>query len=72
MKAAQVLVTWLERGDCSKRSANIFYAMIQSTNSHVRRLLNEKMLHEEEVQAMKEKFHHRMQGILRQRMYLLC
>lgn len=67
MKAAQVLVTWLERGDCSKRSANIFYAMIQSTNSHVRRLLNEKMLHEEEVQAMKEKFHHRMQGILRQR-----
>lgn len=34
-KAVQVLITWLERGDCSKKNSNTFYSMIQSTNSHV-------------------------------------
>ena len=35
--SAQLLTTWLERGDCNKRTAGNFYSMIQSTNSHVRR-----------------------------------
>lgn len=34
-KAVQVLITWLERGDCTKKNSNTFYSMIQSTNSHV-------------------------------------
>lgn len=53
-KAVQVLITWLERGDCSKKNSNIFYSMIQSTNSHVRRLLNEKITYDEELQKAKE------------------
>lgn len=60
----QVVITWLERGDCNKRNANTFYSMIQSTNSHVRRLLNEKAQYEEELQKAKDSMKVRMQGIL--------
>lgn len=66
MKAVQVLMTWLERGDCSKKNANTFYSMIQSTNSHVRRLLNEKTQFEEELQKAKELARQRMQGLILQ------
>ena len=66
MKATQVLVTWLERGDCARRSANTFYSMIQSVNSHVRRLMNEKGAHDQELEQMKLAFRQRHEGILRQ------
>ncbi len=66
MKGTQVLVTWLERGDCSRRSANTFYGMIQSVNSHVRRLMNEKATHDQELEQMKLAFRQRHEGILRQ------
>lgn len=65
-KAVLVVITWLERGDCSKRNANNFYSMIQSTNSHVRRLLTEKVQYEEELQKAREIMKGRMQGILLQ------
>ncbi|XP_076764611.1 ecto-NOX disulfide-thiol exchanger 2 isoform X3 [Xylocopa sonorina] len=64
IKSLQVVVTWLERGDCTKRNANTFYSMIQSTNSHVRRLLTEKVAYEEELQKAKELMKGRMQGLL--------
>ncbi|XP_046609696.1 ecto-NOX disulfide-thiol exchanger 2 isoform X1 [Neodiprion virginianus] len=64
MKAVQVVVTWLERGDCVKRNSNTFYSMIQSTNSHVRRLLTEKASYEEELHKAKELMKGRMQGLL--------
>lgn len=65
-KAVQVVITWLERGDCSKRNASVFYSMIQSTNSHIRRLLSEKASHEEELQRAKDLMKARMQGLLLQ------
>ncbi|XP_022904307.2 ecto-NOX disulfide-thiol exchanger 2 isoform X1 [Onthophagus taurus] len=65
-KAVQIVITWLERGDCSKRNANTFYSMIQSTNSHVRRLLNEKTQYEDELMKAREIMKGRMQGILLQ------
>lgn len=66
----QVVVTWLERGDCTKRNANTFYSMIQSTNSHVRRLLTERASYEEELQRAKELMKGRMQGLLIQCTFL--
>ncbi|XP_018577182.1 ecto-NOX disulfide-thiol exchanger 2 [Anoplophora glabripennis] len=65
-KAVQIVITWLERGDCNKRNANNFYSMIQSTNSHVRRLLSEKTQYEEELKKAKDIMKGRMQGILLQ------
>ncbi|XP_044746718.1 ecto-NOX disulfide-thiol exchanger 2 [Coccinella septempunctata] len=65
-KAVQIVVTWLERGDCNKRNSNNFYSMIQSTNSHVRRLLSEKCQYEDELKKAKEIMKGRMQGILLQ------
>lgn len=56
LKACQVLCTWLERGDCHKKNSNIFYTIIQSTNSHVRRLQNEKATYEQEFKEAKVVF----------------
>ncbi|CAL4135974.1 unnamed protein product [Meganyctiphanes norvegica] len=65
-KAAGILITWLERGDCNKRNAGIFYAMIQSTNSHVRRILAEKTQYEEELAKFREQTRARIQGVVMQ------
>uniref|UniRef100_A0A336MLK2 CSON003489 protein n=2 Tax=Culicoides sonorensis TaxID=179676 RepID=A0A336MLK2_CULSO len=60
LKACQILCTWLERGDCNKKNSNIFYTIIQSTNSHVRRLQNEKSTYEQEFKEAKEKYKKQM------------
>ncbi|KAL8625515.1 hypothetical protein ACOMHN_014604 [Nucella lapillus] len=64
MKACQQLVTWLDRGSVDKRSANLFYSLVQSLNSHVRRLQTEKQQHEEELNQAKLLFKQRVQGII--------
>lgn len=66
LKAVQTLITWLERGDCMKKNANIFYSMIQSTNSHIRRLLNEKCQYEDELREAKDKYHKQMMKMIDQ------
>ncbi|XP_067853072.1 ecto-NOX disulfide-thiol exchanger 2-like [Heptranchias perlo] len=63
-EAVQILYTWLERGEVNRRSGNIFYSMIQSANSHIRRLMSEKTLHEKEMEEAKEKFKNALSGIL--------
>ncbi|XP_043560567.1 ecto-NOX disulfide-thiol exchanger 2 isoform X2 [Chiloscyllium plagiosum] len=63
-EAVQTLYTWLERGEVNRRSANTFYSMIQSANSHIRRLMNEKLLHQKEVEEAKEKFKNALSKIL--------
>lgn len=65
-KAVQTLIAWLERGDCSKKNANSFYTMIQSTNSHVRRLLGEKAINDEELSRAREFYRRQMQSMLGQ------
>lgn len=66
LKAVQTLIVWLERGDCTKKNANIFYSMIQSTNSHIRRLLNEKCQYEDELREAKEKYQKQMMKMIEQ------
>ncbi|XP_032520574.2 ecto-NOX disulfide-thiol exchanger 2-like isoform X2 [Danaus plexippus] len=60
------LISWLERGECSKKSANQFYSMIQATNSHIRRLFNEKMQAEEELQECKDRVKNNIQNVIEQ------
>lgn len=67
----QVVITWLERGDCNKKNVNNFYSMIQSTNSHVRRLMHEKSQYEDELKKAKDIMKVRMQGILLQCKYFI-
>lgn len=66
LKTSSLIMTWLERGDLTKRNVNVFYSILQSLNSHVRRLLNEKQQQEEELQKTKERFKQIFQGILHQ------
>lgn len=66
----QTLVAWLERGECSKKNSNQFYSMIQGTNSHIRRLFNEKMQAEEELQECKDRVRSHIEKVFEQREYL--
>ncbi|XP_047675479.1 ecto-NOX disulfide-thiol exchanger 2 isoform X5 [Tachysurus fulvidraco] len=63
-EAVRVLLTWVERGEVNRRNANNFYSMIQSSNSHIRRLMNEKAAHEKEMEEAKEKFKNALAAIL--------
>ncbi|KAI3351567.1 hypothetical protein L3Q82_020405 [Scortum barcoo] len=65
-ESVRVLVTWLERGEVNRRNANNFYSMIQSSNSHIRRLMSEKSQHEKEMEEAKDKFKTAMVAILAQ------
>ncbi|XP_029020498.1 ecto-NOX disulfide-thiol exchanger 2 isoform X2 [Betta splendens] len=65
-EAVRVLLTWLERGEVNRRNANNFYSMIQSSNSHIRRLMSEKSQHEKDMEEAKEKFKTALAGILAQ------
>ncbi|XP_076005385.1 ecto-NOX disulfide-thiol exchanger 2-like [Genypterus blacodes] len=65
-EAVRVLLTWLERGEVNRRNANNFYSMIQSSNSHIRRLMTEKSQHEKEMDEAKDKFKTAMGAILAQ------
>lgn len=65
-EATAVLFTWIDRGEVNRRSANHFYSMIQSANSHVRRLMSEKAQHEEEMERAKEAFKNALLAILTQ------
>lgn len=60
-------MAWLERGDCSKKNSNQFYSMIQTTNSHIRRLFNEKMQYEEELQECRERVKKNIEHVIEQR-----
>ena len=66
MESTQVLITWLERGECARRSANLFYSMVQIVNSHVRRLMSDKDQHDQELMEIKEKFKDRIHHIIAQ------
>ena len=39
-----VLLTWLERGDCNKKNSHNFYSMIQAVRGHYKRLTGEKVI----------------------------
>lgn len=65
-EATAVLFTWIDRGEVNRRSANHFYSMIQSANSHVRRLMNEKAQHDEEMELAREHFKNSLLAILTQ------
>ncbi|KAH8368591.1 hypothetical protein KR200_007741, partial [Drosophila serrata] len=60
VKAIQTITAWLERGDCTKRNANIFYSMIQSTHAHVRRLHADKLQLEEDLKKARDSYRKQM------------
>lgn len=64
--AAAVLLTWVDRGEVNRRTSNQFYSMIQSANSHVRRLMIEKAQEEEEVERAKEAYKNALLAVLTQ------
>lgn len=56
LKGIQIVIAWLERGDCCKKNANNFYSMIQSVNAHGRRLNSERSQQDEELKKIKEQY----------------
>ncbi|XP_045539496.1 ecto-NOX disulfide-thiol exchanger 2-like [Papilio machaon] len=64
--SAPTLAAWLQRGECNKRNAHIFYSLIQVSNNQLRRLFNEKMQLDEEFQNLKSSFKERFARIVMQ------
>lgn len=60
--ASHTLITWLERGECSKRNAGVFYSMLQSTNNRTRQIQVDKVKDEEVLNDAKKlmKTHYEM------------
>ncbi|KAG1667295.1 Ecto-NOX disulfide-thiol exchanger 1 [Nymphon striatum] len=65
-EAVNILTKWLERGECIKKSAGMFYSLIQGTNSHVRRLINEKSEHEDQLSKARKLFNEQMNTFITQ------
>lgn len=65
-KSSQVLMTWLERGECNRRTSSTFYTLVQTAQSHVRRLKAEKAGVVGEYQQYKTQYQLRVQGITTQ------
>lgn len=65
-EAAPTLAAWLEHGECHKKNANTFYALIQATNNQLRRLFNEKMLIDDEYQVLRTTFRDKFGHIIMQ------
>ncbi|XP_053554895.1 ecto-NOX disulfide-thiol exchanger 2 [Bombina bombina] len=70
--AVQTLITWMERGEVNRQSANSFYGMIQSMSSSVRRLQNETQEHKRRLEEAKEEFKCGLNTILQQFVQILC
>lgn len=66
LRSVQTLIAWLEKGDCNKKNSNVFYSMIQSTNSHTRRLFNEKNQFEDDLKEAKDKYQRQMMKMIEQ------
>ncbi|GFY43963.1 ecto-NOX disulfide-thiol exchanger 1 [Trichonephila inaurata madagascariensis] len=62
-EGVRVLITWLERGECTKKNSGSFYSMLQSASSHTKKLANEKLKCEEEVQKAREKLEMKTRSI---------
>lgn len=56
-EGCKVLMAWFNRGDCNKKNAGQFYSMIQSTYSHVKKIVLEKNIIEDELQTVQQKLH---------------
>ncbi|GFY47314.1 ecto-NOX disulfide-thiol exchanger 2 [Trichonephila inaurata madagascariensis] len=56
-EAVQLLITWLEKGQCVKGKTGTFYGILQNVNNHVSRLASEKSKCEEEVKKARENFY---------------
>ncbi|KAL4713413.1 hypothetical protein ACJJTC_010398 [Scirpophaga incertulas] len=53
IEVAPTVQNWLERVECVRTDANLFYSLIQAANNHVSRLFNEKLQLDEEFHALK-------------------
>lgn len=71
-KASQILVNWLERGDCNKKNSNTIYSLIQSVNSQIRRLFSDKAAHEQELRDAKDRHKRKMQDFRASCKYSSC
>jgi len=49
-----LLLVWLDRGNCHKKNADRFFSMIQAASSHVKRLVGERGDWEVEVERLRE------------------
>lgn len=61
--ASQSLVSWLEKGECNRRTSNQFYAMVQKVHSQMLRINTERMTVDSEYEQYKIQYQQRLMAI---------
>ncbi|GIY07608.1 ecto-NOX disulfide-thiol exchanger 1 [Caerostris darwini] len=62
-EALHILITWLERGECNKKSAESFYLMIKSVNGHVIKLNIERENYDKDFHQAKQNLENKLRSI---------
>ncbi|XP_041482729.1 ecto-NOX disulfide-thiol exchanger 2-like [Lytechinus variegatus] len=65
-QAANMLITWLERGECDKRNSTQFYNLVKSAHMHVRRLIGEKAQCDLNLNQIQQQFRMQVIGLITQ------
>ena len=54
VQALETMAHWFERGECNRTTVNVFHSMLNTTHSFVKRLINKRKEHEEQVEKQKK------------------
>ena len=70
--SVETLISWLEKGECSKQSSCKFFSMIQSAFHHAKRLAADKSKQDQEMEKVVELHRVKMQEFLIACKYGIC
>ena len=54
VQSLETMAHWFERGECNRSTVNVFHSMLNTTHSFVKRLINKRKEHEEQVEKQKK------------------
>ena len=54
VQSLETMAHWFERGECNRSTVNVFHSMLNTTHSFVKRLINKRKEHEEQVEIQKK------------------
>ena len=54
VQALETMAHWFERGECNRATVNVFHSMLNTTHSFVKRLINKRKEHVEQVEKQKK------------------
>lgn len=66
VESLETMAHWFERGECNRSTGNVFHSMLNATHSFVKRLINKRKEHEQQVEKQKKQAMERANEIKQQ------